>query len=89
MMTDAENRGYWQMTSGAEKVCAILSRNGMHITADKLEIMMLNLRKVVPMLRDVEALAETGCCCGEIRGKRNSRQLCEACEERAGNGGSL
>ncbi len=87
--TDPMMRSFHQLTSGARKIMPILERHGMHSTIAKLEVMVAKLKVIIPNLRDVELLAETGCCCGEIRGKRNSKPLCESCYERACGGGSL
>lgn len=89
MVSDAEIRGYNYITSGANRVLPLLARHKMMDTHDKLQVLVSKLKTIIPMLRDTELLNETGCCCGEIRGKRNNRDLCEACEQRAGNGGQL
>lgn len=88
-VTDPVLRSLYHMTSGARKVAPLLEKHGMYSTIARLEVIMLKLKTIIPNLRDVDLLEETGCCCGEIRGKRNNRPLCEACYERACNGGSL
>ena len=89
MVSDAENKAFHQGTSGINRTLPVLRRAGFSGTADKLEVMMVRLKKLLPLIRDVEMLNETGCCCGEIRGRRTNRDLCEGCEERLGNGGVL
>lgn len=89
MVTDAETHAFQQGTSGLKRILPVLRRNGFHETCDRFEVMLLKMKEVFPLCRDIELLNDTGCCCGEIRGKRNNRQLCEACIQRCGNGGNL
>lgn len=84
--TDPMMRSFYQMTSGAGKIIPLLEKHGLHETIDRLEVMVAKLKVIIPNLRDVDLLAETGCCCGELRGKRTNRALCEACDERACGG---
>ncbi len=89
VVSTAETKAFHQGTSGFNRMIPILRRNGFNETGDKLEVMLLKVKEIFPLCRDLELLNETGCCCGEIRGKRTNRDLCEACEQRQGNGGSL
>lgn len=88
MVTDAETHAYQQGTSGLNRLLPVLRRNGFSVTCDRLEVLLLKIREVFPLCRDIEQLNETGCCCGELRGTRNNRKLCEGCEQRESGVGS-
>jgi len=87
--SDPTMRAWYQMTAGVKAIGPLLKRHGLHETNQRMEVLMLRLKPIIIALRDVDKIAETGCCCGQLRGCRTNRELCEACEVRAGSGGCL
>ena len=86
-MNTREKSAFHNFTSGADNLMPVLRRHSMHKTEQALEILLTRMKGIILCLRDVEEIADRGCCCGEMYGKRTNRILCEVCLEMKGASG--